>query len=178
MVCPPQQCSGLRPSCPGHVGLRPYAVTHWSDGSLHFSTEEEAEYKRAWCDAYARRLKWQTGEWVQRSQMDGRCKTIQSDLEKSTHRLSEPHVANMVAQEIVLMEQQMRPGQKAPHLQEMARRLSIRGTDLHIFKSKCTQHASFGPLLEAEMSKKCVAFWREAIFQVKMAKTPHVRTTF
>ena len=36
----------------------------------------------------------------------------------------------------------------------------------------------FGPLLEAEMSKKCTPLWREAHFEVEMLKTPHVRTTF
>ena len=35
-----------------------------------------------------------------------------------------------------------------------------------------------GPLLEVEMSKKCTPLWREAHFQVKMYKTPHVRATF
>ena len=48
----------------------------------------------------------------------------------------------------------------------------------HISKSKCTKHTSFGPLLEVEMSKKCTPLWREANFQVKMYKTPHVRATF
>ena len=48
----------------------------------------------------------------------------------------------------------------------------------HISKSKCTKHTSFGPLLEVEMSKKCTPFWREAYFEVKMLKTPHVRATF
>ena len=47
-----------------------------------------------------------------------------------------------------------------------------------ISKSKCTKHTRFGPLLEVEMSKKCTQLWREAHFQVKMYKTPHVRTTF
>ena len=36
----------------------------------------------------------------------------------------------------------------------------------------------FGPLLEVEMSKKCTPLWREAHFQVKMLKTPQLRTTF
>ena len=40
----------------------------------------------------------------------------------------------------------------------------------HISKSKCTKHTSFGPLLEVEMSKKCMLLWREAHFQVKSAK--------
>ena len=47
----------------------------------------------------------------------------------------------------------------------------------HISKSKCTKH-SVGPLLEVEMSKKCTPLWREAHFQVKMCKTPQLRTTF
>ena len=48
----------------------------------------------------------------------------------------------------------------------------------HISKSKCTKHTMFGPLLEVQMSKKCTPLWREAHFEVKMYKTPHVRTTF
>ena len=48
----------------------------------------------------------------------------------------------------------------------------------HISKSKCTKHTMLGPLLEVEMSKKCTPLWREAHFQVKMLKTPGVRTTF
>ena len=48
----------------------------------------------------------------------------------------------------------------------------------HISKSKCTKHTSVGPLLEVAMSKKCTPLWREAHFQVKMYKAPHVRTTF
>ena len=48
----------------------------------------------------------------------------------------------------------------------------------HISKSKCTKHTRFGPLLEVAMSKKCTPLWREAHFQVKMYKTPQLRTTF
>ena len=48
----------------------------------------------------------------------------------------------------------------------------------HISKWKCTKHTSSGPLLYVAMSKKCTPLWREAHFQVKMYKTPHVRTTF
>ena len=48
----------------------------------------------------------------------------------------------------------------------------------HISKSKCTKHTMVGPLLELEMSKKCTPLWREAHFQVKMYKTPQLRTTF
>ena len=47
----------------------------------------------------------------------------------------------------------------------------------HMSKSKCTKHTNVGPLLQVAMSKKCTPLWREAHFQVKMYKTPHVRTT-
>ena len=57
--------------------------------------------------------------------------------------------------------------------QKSARRCGAK----HVSKSKCTRHANVGPLLEAEMSKKCTPLWREAHFQVKMVKAPHVRTT-
>ena len=48
----------------------------------------------------------------------------------------------------------------------------------HISKSKCTKHHMFAPLLEVRMLEKCTPLWREAHFQVKMYKTPHVRATF
>ena len=47
-----------------------------------------------------------------------------------------------------------------------------------IWKSKCTKHHMFAPLLEVQMSKKCTPLWREAHFEVKMWKTQGVRTTF
>ena len=40
------------------------------------------------------------------------------------------------------------------------------------------KNCTFGPLLEVEMSKKCMPLWREAHFEVKMYKTHHCRTTF
>ena len=58
------------------------------------------------------------------------------------------------------------------------RKSARRGGAKHISKSKCTKHTSVGPLLEVAMSKKCTPLWREAHFQVKMYKTPHVRATF
>jgi len=58
------------------------------------------------------------------------------------------------------------------------RRSARRCSAKHISKSKCTKHQGFGPLLEVQMSKKCTPLWREAHFEVKMLKTPGVRTTF
>ena len=42
---------------------------------------------------------------------------------------------------------------------------------------RVTKHTWSGPLLEVEMSKKRTPLRREAHFEVKMLKTPHVRTT-
>ena len=47
------------------------------------------------------------------------------------------------------------------------------------FRSQNAQkHTILGPRLEVEMSKKCTPLWREAHFEVKILKTPGVRTTF
>ena len=48
----------------------------------------------------------------------------------------------------------------------------------HMSKSKCRKHTKCGPLLALKMSKKCTPLWHEAHFEVKMCKTPGVRTTF
>ena len=48
----------------------------------------------------------------------------------------------------------------------------------HISKSTCTKHLSVGPLLEVEMSKKCMPLWHEAHFQIKMYKAHQPRSTF
>ena len=47
----------------------------------------------------------------------------------------------------------------------------------HISKLKCAKRLSFGALLQVQMSKKCMPLWREAHFEVKTLKTPHVRAT-
>ena len=44
-----------------------------------------------------------------------------------------------------------------------------------------TKHTNVGAVLEVEMSNKCTPLWREireAHFEVKMYRTPHVRATF
>ena len=47
------------------------------------------------------------------------------------------------------------------------------------FRSQNAQkHLMCGPLLEVEMSKKCMPLWREAHFQVKSAKNWGARNTF
>ena len=58
--------------------------------------------------------------------------------------------------------------------QKSARRCGAK----RISKSKMLKTGGLGPLLEVAMSKKCTPLWREAHFEVKMYKTPHVRATF
>ena len=58
--------------------------------------------------------------------------------------------------------------------QKSARRCGAK----RISKSKVLKTGGLGPLLEVAMSKKCTPLWREAHFQVKMYKAPHVRATF
>ena len=65
------------------------------------------------------------------------------------------------------------------HFWKLRCRKSARRCDAkHISKSKCTKHHMFAPLLEVRMLEKCTPLWRQAHFQVKMHKTPHVRATF
>ena len=60
----------------------------------------------------------------------------------------------------------------------MTSKIARRCGEKHIWKSKCTKHRMFGPLLEVQMSKNCAPLWRKAHLEVKMYKTPHVWTTF
>ena len=65
---------------------------------------------------------------------------------------------------------------KTHHVRKLRCRKSARRCGAkHISKSKCAKHTMYGPFLEVQMSKK---LWREAHFEVKMLKTPGVRTTF
>ena len=48
----------------------------------------------------------------------------------------------------------------------------------HISKSKCTKHTMLGPLLEAQMSKKCTPLWCKAHFEVKSVKKLRVFEPF
>ena len=68
---------------------------------------------------------------------------------------------------------------RTDHFWKLRCRKSVRRCGAkHISKSKCTKHHMFAPLLEVRMLKKCKSLRREAHFQVKMCKTPHVRATF
>ena len=67
---------------------------------------------------------------------------------------------------------------RSEHFWKLRCRKSVRRCGAkHISKSKCTKNTILGTVLE-EMSKKCTPLWREAHFEVKMYKTPHVHATF
>ena len=75
-----------------HHKLRGYGVTLNDDGSLRFATEEELEYKPAWCEAYAKRLKAKLVRlgWIEKGIFEGRVKKVVSELKLSTSWLSVP----------------------------------------------------------------------------------------
>ena len=57
-------------------------------------------------------------------------------------------------------------------------KIARRCGETRILKSKCTKDLSVGPLFEVQTSKNFTPLWREAHFEVKMYKTPQVRSTF
>ena len=64
------------------------------------------------------------------------------------------------------------------HFWKLRCRKSARGFGAKdISKSKCEKHQGFGPLLEVQMSKKCMPLWCEAHFQVKMYKAHQPRSS-
>ena len=75
---------------------------------------------------------------------------------------------------------------KAPHVRTTVGRWDVEKVHAAVARStfpsqnakNTSKHTMFGPLLEVQMLKKCTPLWREAHFQVKMCKTPHVWTTF
>ena len=72
---------------------------------------------------------------------------------------------------------QSTPG--SDHFFKLSCRKSVRRCGAkHNFKSKCTKHVRYRPLLEVEMSKKCTPLWRQAHFEVKSVKNLGGRTTF
>ena len=105
------------------------------DQILHFATEDESQYKIAWCQAYARGLR-REGEnrgWFAHAETRGREIILARELGQSTARLKDDKIASLVAEEVALLEVQMKPGLEVAHLQLMIRRTSIRGGDIKLF---------------------------------------------
>ena len=95
--------------------------------------------------------------------------TILGDVEKCTRLWREAHFEVKMCKT-----HQVRTAFWKLRCRKSARRCGAK----HISKSKCTKQTRSGPLLEVEMSKKCMPLWREAHFEVKMYKPHQCRTTF
>lgn len=118
--------------CPGHEGLLSYEVTRNTDGALHYPTEEESEYPKGLCVAYARGLKRQMAkekvfEAVVQEQRE---EWYQAQLKDSAARLSDPKVAIPLATYLFRMEVSMVKGTEVEHLRQLLRSASMRGADV------------------------------------------------
>ena len=61
-----------------------------------------------------------------------RVQKVETELKLSTNRLRDPETALAVARQVVKLEHGMTTGMERAHLREMARRTSIRGTDVRL----------------------------------------------
>ena len=104
------------------------------------------------------------------------CKTPQC---RTTFGSSDVEKVHAVVARSTFPSQNVQNTPVSDHFWRFGCRKSVRRCGVkHISKSKCAKHTIVGPLLEVAMSKKCTPLWRKAHFQVKMYKTPQVRTTF
>ena len=70
--------------------------------------------------------------WIQKAIFEGRVQKVETELKLSTNRLRDPETALAVARQVVKLEHGMTTGMERAHLREMARRTSIRGTDVRL----------------------------------------------
>ena len=85
-------------------------------------------------------------------------------------QMREEKIARVVARSICPSEKAKNTSRSDLFWKLRCRKIARRCGAKHIWKSKCTKHTRFGPLLEVEMSKKCTPLWREAHFEVKSVK--------
>ena len=125
----------LHKDCPGHAGLQGYEVEQREDGTLHYPTEEEAEYPWELCVAYAQALKaqLQADGVFERVHFEERAKWYQAELEQSTARLAAPEVAPAAAAILARWESSMLPGHEKQHLKNLLRSATYRGSDVRLF---------------------------------------------
>ena len=98
---------------------------------------------------------------------------------RSTFRSCDVEKVHAVVARSTFPSQNVQSTPCSDHFWKLRCRKSVRRCGAkHMSKSKFTKHARSGPLLEVEMSKRGAPLWHKAHFQVKMFKTPHVRTTF
>ena len=123
----------LHIECPGHQGLLSYEVQERADGTLHYPTEEEAEYPWSLCLAYAQGLKAQVEKekvWAMAYQ-EAREGWYQNQLAKSTQRLQSEEISRPMAKFLARWEKEMIRGEELTHLrQDLFLSASMRGTGI------------------------------------------------
>eukprot|EP00435_Cladocopium_sp_Y103_P050079 s49_g15.t1 len=123
-----------QPTCEGHENLRSYEVEELPDGTLYYPTEEEAAYPLGWCAAYAEGLKKDLvqNEFMERTYKEGRLQWLQKELSQSTERLQQGELQRRASVTLFELEEEMKRGWEKDHLAAMARKASIRGSDLRL----------------------------------------------
>eukprot|EP00438_Fugacium_kawagutii_P014120 Skav213966 [mRNA] locus=scaffold2200:139314:141944:+ [translate_table: standard] len=124
----------LHKECPGHTGLKTYEVEELDDGSLKFATEEEAEYPRGLCDAYATALREALDakgyfDMVVHDELEAH---YDQELQDSTTRLGQLHVSKAIAYELAVQHTKLQPGREDQHLRSLLRHATYRGTDVRL----------------------------------------------
>ena len=143
--CPSVQ-EALTRDCPGHEGLLSYQVTENPDGTLHYPTEEEAEYPLGLCVAYSEALKRQleNDQAWEKVHLAYRKEWCISELNQSTARLQNPQVAEVVARELYSLERKILREDPVDHLRQLIRMASYRGTSIplmvHLDETAEEQH--------------------------------------
>eukprot|EP00435_Cladocopium_sp_Y103_P025601 s2795_g6.t1 len=122
------------PTCQGHDNLKTYEVEERPDGSLYYPTEEEAAYPPLWCRAYAQGLHadFERNEFFERTYREGRLAWLHDELGQSTDRLQEEELRHRACVTLFELEEEMKRGTERDHLARMARKASIRGSDLRL----------------------------------------------
>ena len=87
-----------KPNCPGHDGLRSYEVEERPDGTLHYPTEEEAEYPWKWCQQYAQGFLQDFNQqgFIEDTCRQGRLAWLESELAQATTRLQETELKSRI----------------------------------------------------------------------------------
>jgi len=124
-----------QPECPGHGNLRSYEVEERRDGSLYYPTEEEAAYPIQWCEAYAQGLlaDFNQNDLMERAYKQCRLQWLHEELGQATERLQREEIHRRACVAIFDLEEDMKQGMERDHLAAMARKASIRGSDLRLY---------------------------------------------
>ena len=120
--------------CRGHTGLLSYEVEERPDGTLHFPTEEEAEYPWQLCRAYAEAVAEQVKAdgHFEDGVVEAREVHYLDELAGATARLAAVEVATPMATLLALAEMDMVPGKERSHLSQLLRAATYRGTDVRL----------------------------------------------